>query len=146
MEETIYNSINFSDIQDKDGFYVIYPLNKHAVGSGVVYSQYNYIFTAAYPCELIRCDYIYSVAGGAGGNTFYLQKVTKGTGTNLSNTAMSFSATANTVYTLNDFNILKKSIFKPGESLKINASASDTTLDGLNFTFYFKPIGKGNYR
>ena len=139
--------MNVEEILNKDGFDVFFFLPGTTAATG---ANFDVCFPVSRPCELAKVRVCYSVASSSG--TFLVQRLrgttAPGAGTNLFSTAISLSATANTVYERNetDFVTNASRAFVDGDRLSFNDGGTLTSLQNLSVILYFRPVGKGHYR
>ena len=136
----------FENIDNKDGFDVVVRLNGTAAADA---TQYAFLYTASRPVELIKIELRYSVASSSG--TYQVERITGttalGSGTSVLTSTISLSQTANTTYRYTVVNFVRgTNTLREGESFASVVGGTLTGLSNLSQTFYFKPLGKGDYR
>lgn len=134
------------DILDKDGFWVF-----HYISDAATASNYDVIFTALQPCEILQVSATWRVAGTVD-STLQIEKLTSGqaldAGSTILTAAFDTTATANTpiIKTSRDLVFTNARKFDVGDRIALKDSGTLTTLAGLQVTIYLQRTGKGHYQ
>lgn len=132
-------------IEKKDGFIITYFMLD---GNDAL--SYATIFTAPFPCELVKVIETHRVASSAG--TLQIEKlesaVAKGNGSNILVTAFDTSTTANTPIIKKGTDLVSTNArqLKEGDRLGLLDGGTTTNGKGCHLTLYFKYLGRGSYR
>ena len=143
-EFTPQEIVQFSDIYNKDPFYVFHTLDGTQPQTA---GNYGLFFTALFPCEVVEAAVVWQVAAAAG--TLQLEKLTGTTaldsGVVLFATAVDMTGTANTVnYPILTTTRANRQMAK-GDRLALKDAALGATIVGLSITIKLRPQGKGHY-
>jgi len=137
--------IDFSEINNKDGFYITVNL---AGVSAQTAGNYGVFFTAYKSCEISAVYETHSVAGSST-PTLQIEKllsgVAMGSGDTLLSSAYALSSTANIPILKRGIDLTNKRGLAYGDRLALKVSGTLTSLEGLQVTLYLKPRGKGQY-
>lgn len=141
-------TVEFQDIDNKDGFFV----GENLIGTAAATST-NY---GLLPFTALKRKYEVMVVGerhgtagtNAGAVTLQLEKVpsgtAKGSGTNILVTAFNLKSTANTLVKKEGVDLTSK-VLDIGDSLAWKTSGTLTDLADVHITVYLKPLGRGGY-
>lgn len=129
----------------KDGFYLSFPF---LGADGSVAANYDQVWTARHPMEILRVSAAWSVASASG--TLQLEKLTgtaaPGAGSTILTTTISTAGAANTVVTREGSGLTVNRQLKEGDRLAFIDGGVLTGLVGLHVTLYCKFLGRGDYR
>ena len=132
-------------LQRKDGFYLVFPFLGTA---GATAANYDQVFTARHPMEILRVTECHSVASTSG--TLQLEILTgtqaPGAGVTVMKTTISTAGAANTVITREGFALTSNRQLMEGDRLAFIDAGTLTNLVGLHVTLYCKFLGRGDYR
>ncbi len=139
------NYISADTIVRKDGFYLpFYFLG----AAGSVAANYDQVFTARHPMEILRITAVWSVASTSG--TLQMEKLigtqAPGAGTAIMTTTISTAGAANTPVVRQDGQFTTACQLLEGDRLAFIDGGTLTNLVGLNVTLYCKFRGRGDYR
>jgi len=140
-------------VLNKDGFYVF-----HSIVDGATAANYDVIFTAFRPCQVIAAIETHRVKGtDAGAVTLNLEKLTSGqalnSGVTLLQTAWDLKSTINTPVIKQGYQLangltlvsLDRNL-ETGDRLALKDTGTLTAVAGVCVTIYLKFWGKGQYR
>lgn len=129
----------------KDGFYLSFPFWGTA---GATAANYDQVFTARYPMEILRVTACWSVKSTSG--TLQLEILTgttaPGAGSTVLVTPISTAGTANTVNTVEGTGLTATRTLAEGDRLAFIDAGTLTGLVGLHVTLYCKMSNRGDYR
>lgn len=133
------------DILRKDGFHLpIFLLGT----SGSVAANYDVVWNARWPIEILQVDVSWSVASTSG--TLQLERLrgtsAPGTGTAILSSTISTAGTANTVVSRSGTQLTNARQFIQGDRLALIDGGVLTNLVGLEISIYAKFLGRGDYR
>jgi hypothetical protein len=141
-----FKNIKMEQIERKDGFHIT-----HYISDAATASNYDVIFTAIYPCEVIAVAETHRVACGSTG-TLNIEKLTAGqaldAGTTILQTAYALNSTANTPIIKKGKDLVFTAGYRQletGDRLALKDVNTLTSTAGLHVTVYFRRSGKGDY-
>lgn len=127
----------------KDGFHL-----NHLMVDAATAGNYDVIFTAVYPCEVMAVIETHRVACSSTG-TLNLEILTSGqaldAGVTVLSTAYSLDSTANTPILKQGLDLTANRQLKPKDRLALKDALTLTATAGLVVTVYLKRLGKGDY-
>lgn len=136
--------IRNEEILDKDGFYITYTV-PYTISQNL--TDYWHIFCALYDCELVKVSEYHEAASGVAATLQVLKLVGTATTTALLTTAFNLQSTALTPVIKSRADMVSDTRLKPGERLMLNVSAASLSgFRNCQLTFYFKYIGRGEYK
>jgi len=140
-------TVEFQDIDNKDGFFITATLNDTAAATA---ANYGVLFTALKrKYEVMVVGEIHGTAGtNAGAVTLQLEKLTgttaKGSGSNILVTAFDLKGTINTLVKKEGVDLTGKTL-DVGDRLAWKTSGTLTSVANVHITVYLKPLGRGGY-
>lgn len=141
-------SVPNENILRKDGFHLFFPFLGTA---GATAANYDVVFTAYRPFEVVSITASWSVASSSG--TLQLERLTgtqaPGAGSVLISTTassvISTAGTANTANTRSGLQLTSARQFTPGDRLGLIDGGTLTGLVGLNIVLYCRYVNFGDY-
>lgn len=138
--------IKQTNIDQKDGFWLV-----QNIVDGATATNYDVIFTAIYPCEVLAVAESHRVACSSTG-TLNIEKLTTGQaldgGVTILTTAYALNSTANTpiIKSGKDLVFTSARQLDVGERLALKDASTLTSTAGVSVTVYLKRLGKGDYK
>lgn len=151
-----YPYIEYQDIYNKDGFYIVANLPGTSAATA---GNYGLVFTSLVTCELIAVAETHEVKGtDAGSVTLQIEKLTgtqaPGSGVNMLATAIDLKGAINTPQypplTLTKANrvlnvTLTSGTLSSSDRIALKKSGTLTAVAGVTVTLYMHRYGKGHY-
>lgn len=137
--------ISVRDITNKDGFWIT-----QNIVDGATAANYDVIFTALFPCELIAVAESHRVLGTNGGAvTLDIEKLTSGqaldAGAALLDSTFSLKSTINTPVIKRSDAMSSSRTLNIGDRIALKDAGTLTAVAGVSVTLYFIRRGKGHY-
>lgn len=148
IEKIKYNKpVDFSDIINKDGFYIYISLPGTLAATA---ANYGVFFTAYYPFQIVWVAECHTTTGTDGSAVELNIERLKGTealgsGDEIIITDFNLKGTANTLVEKSGNKDLQNNNIIKGDRLALKDTGTLTNVAGIMITMYCKPLLKGHY-
>lgn len=141
----LLKAVSSDTIQRKDGFYLVFPFMGTSGDTAVNYDQ---VFTARHPMEILWIAACWSAASTSGTVQLEILSGTQapGSGSTVLVAAISTAGTANAVVQRQGTDLTTNRQLTQGDRLAFIDGGDLSNLVGLHVTLYCKFLGRGDYR